>query len=116
MDRSWDDFLSDVYVPKLQEVDRLCEVEDPESEPFKSKEQAILILEELHTQACAYHKSESEASDEVDDVQSSSKNSNTRSIGSETDRDETDRDETDRNVEGGALRDGDAHHANDSRT
>jgi hypothetical protein len=52
--KSWAEFLSEIHTPGLQAVDALCEVVDPETEPFKSKEEAICTLDNLHSQACTY--------------------------------------------------------------
>eukprot|EP00238_Polyblepharides_amylifera_P008751 CAMPEP_0196576318 /NCGR_PEP_ID=MMETSP1081-20130531/5613_1 /TAXON_ID=36882 /ORGANISM="Pyramimonas amylifera, Strain CCMP720" /LENGTH=579 /DNA_ID=CAMNT_0041894895 /DNA_START=68 /DNA_END=1807 /DNA_ORIENTATION=- len=46
--KSWSVFLAEDYLRCLAECNELVKVEDPETEPFKSKERAIEILEEFH--------------------------------------------------------------------
>lgn len=50
MGEIWESFLTEVYAAVLLECAELCAVQDDEAEPFKSREIALELLEDLASQ------------------------------------------------------------------
>jgi len=56
---AWEEFLKTDYATDFVEIERLSEIEDPETEPFKSKDAATKVIEALKVKVEPYLKESS---------------------------------------------------------